>query len=129
MSTGDVRILTTCVLLHSSVGLLQGVRGGGALRCRGAKEAEVSGAHPEQPLPAMPHDDAVAAQLFPATVVSVATLPGGWGTQAAARGGRVGRMGGSLRRLGRAGKGMPEEALTTRGLMERSPSDPVLEKG
>lgn len=44
-------ILTTCILLHSSVGLLQGVRGGGALRCRGAKGAEVSDARPNQPLP------------------------------------------------------------------------------
>lgn len=36
-SRGDAQILTTCILLHSGVGLLQGVRGGGALCCRGAK--------------------------------------------------------------------------------------------
>lgn len=30
-------VLTTCILLHSRVGLLQGVRGRGTLRCRGAK--------------------------------------------------------------------------------------------
>lgn len=52
--TGAERVLTTCILLHSSVGLLQGVRGGGALRCRGAKGAEVSHAHRTSLSPTMP---------------------------------------------------------------------------
>lgn len=54
MRTGAERVLTTCILLHSSVGLLQGVRGGGALRCRGAKGAEVSHAHQTSLSPTMP---------------------------------------------------------------------------
>lgn len=59
---GDAWILTTCILLHSGVGLLQGVRGGGALRCRGAKGAEVSDAYPNQLLSHhTPGDEAVAA--------------------------------------------------------------------
>lgn len=67
----DVRILTTCILLHSGVGLLQGVRGGGALRCRGTKGTEVSHIHPNQLLPDHAHgDDIVASSPLPAIVVS-----------------------------------------------------------
>lgn len=70
-SRGDARILTTCILLHSGVGLLQGVRGGGTLRCKGAKSTEVSEARSNQPLPYRAHgDDPGAASPLPALVLS-----------------------------------------------------------
>lgn len=89
-----MRILTTCVLLHSSVGLLQGVRRGGALRCRGAKEAEVSGAHPDQPHSSHahkvmlgPHGSPQPLWRLPApTLTGAAALGRGWIMQKAGKG-------------------------------------------
>lgn len=51
---GDAWILTTCILLHSGVGLLQGVRGRGALRCRRAKGQRSAMPAQTSPSPATP---------------------------------------------------------------------------
>lgn len=68
---GDAWILTTCILLHSSVGLLQGVRGCGALRCRGAKGQRSAMPAQTSSTPATPRRCCCGHTAFPATGVPV----------------------------------------------------------
>lgn len=139
---GDAWILTTCILLHSGVGLLQGVRGRGALRCRGAKGQRSAMPAQISPSPPCPWRCCWGHTAFPATVSlswgrtsetgslngwKGAALSPAWGPQegggllplvggcrlplwGAAEG-----LGGSCRRLGRAGKETTERGSTMRG--------------
>lgn len=62
---GDAWILTTCILLHSGVGLLQGVRGCGALCCRGAKGQRSAMPAQTSPSPATPLDMLLRPHCLP----------------------------------------------------------------
>ena len=68
---GDAWILTTCILLHSGVGLLQGVRGRGALRCRGAKGQRSATPAQISPSPAMPLEVLLGPHCLPGHCVPV----------------------------------------------------------